>query len=254
MVDEPAVEPAVEPAPESPVPGAWLKEQGLDSYYDKLKKFDSVAAMGKGYVNLEQSYGKSVKIPEEGDVDGFNELYTKLGRPETEDKYEIEAVEGFDMTGEVMTAVKSAAHMQGLNPKQLNGVAGAYMRGVKAQQEAAQKEIDAKNAERWANYKVEWGETKTAENIELAKRVIRDAPELEGIITEEMVESDPLFVSLMSRLMRKSMDDTLVTGGQGGEDDYRPQYPDSPEMYAAGESEDSKKARAWFIKRGHKYG
>lgn len=36
-------------------------------------------------------------------------------------------------------------------------------------------------------------------------------------------------------------------------DGYRPAYPDSPEMYARGETDEDKKAREWFEDRGYTF-
>jgi hypothetical protein len=51
------------------------------------------------------------------------------------------------------------------------------------------------------------------------------------------------------------MGDTLIKGDVVDPDKaaWQPQYPNTPEMYAAGEDEESKKARAWFEAKGHKY-
>ncbi len=49
------------------------------------------------------------------------------------------------------------------------------------------------------------------------------------------------------------MDDTLIRGTQTTEEEYVPQFKDSPEMYRNGEDEESKKARAYFQARGIKY-
>jgi hypothetical protein len=250
----------VEPTPvNDPAPAPSWKDGMEPARVERLTRFegaDGTLDNGKivdSYLELETAMGSRVKIPEEGDSEGFGKLYDQLGRPESPDKYEVAKVEGFDLGTDVMAAVKTAAHAEGLNTKQLNGVAAAYMNAFKAEQEKVQQEAAKLNAERWTNLKVEWGESKTKENIELAKRVIRESPELKDIITEEQVESDPIFVAVMSRLQRAAMDDNLVTGSQASDEEYKPEYPDSPGMYADGDSEDAKKARAWFEKRGYKY-
>ena len=141
----------------------------------------------------------------------------------------------------------------GLNDSQVATLWGDYIGAVRAAQEKADKETAEKNATVWTDLKAQWGEKTTKENIELAKRAVRENPMVKDVITDEMVESDPVFVAFVSALARKGMNDTLVTGAASGEEDYRPEYPDSPEMYRHGESESAKKARAWFEARGHKY-
>ncbi|MCP4537789.1 MAG: hypothetical protein GY832_11650 [Chloroflexi bacterium] len=251
MTDEPIVpaEPvAVDTSPD------W-KEQLEPYYQDKLGKFENLAALGKGYVELEQAMGSRVKIPGPDDAEGRDKLWDQLGRPDSPEKYVLDEAmsEGVDINEDVMMAVRNAAHKAGLTGEQWTGVMGGYLNAIKEAEHAAQNGIDAKNTERWNNFKVEWGETKTAENIELAKRAVRDSELLKDVMSEEMVDKDPIFVAFVSDLMRKAQPDTLVSGEQTSDAQYEPQYKTSPEMYANGESEEDKKARAYFKARGHKY-
>ena len=254
LTPEPTTEPVVnEPAP---VP-SW--KDGMDpGRVERLVRFEEDGQLNNSkitdsYLELETAMGGRVKIPEADDAEGFGKLYDQLGRPEAPDKYEIEFPEKLQLSDGVKAAIKNAAHEAGLNQQQTAKVVAAPLNAILAEADVQNKEVAALNAERWTNYKVEWGESKTKENIELAKRAIRENPEFKDIITEEAVESDPIFVAVMSRMQRKAMDDSLVTGSQSTEGEYTPEYPGSPGMYSDGESEDAKKARAWFTKRGHKY-
>ena len=51
------------------------------------------------------------------------------------------------------------------------------------------------------------------------------------------------------------MSDTMIKGEASGDKEaaYVPQYATSPDMYRNGDSEESKKARAYFTANGHQY-
>ena len=220
-----------------------------------LSKFSTETDLAKSYVELQKVMRSQYKIPEKEDTQAWEQLYDKLGRPQSKDEYQInpEASEGVPIDDNIMAVVKDAAHKAGLNPGQWDNVMGSYLGAIKASMKAQEEEVAAKNTELWKTMTAEWGETATAENMELAKRAVRESPHLKDVLSEEQIAKDPIFIAFVSDLMRKSMDDKLVQGNQSGEEDYKPDYPNDPEMYAYGESEDSKKARAWFERQGHKY-
>ncbi len=212
--------------------------------------------MGKGYVELQDLMSKQAKIPEEGDTDGWDKFYVNLGRPETPDKYELHIPEGMEHDKDFIVAVQGAAHKAGLNQSQWATIEDTYNRYLMESTKRHDERVGKLNEERWDKYKVEWAESKTVENIELAKRLFSDlAPsELKEIMTIDDVEKDPILVNLYSTIGRKLADDTLVKGeapkSEGGS---VPKFKESPEMYAAGDDEESKKARAYFEARGHVY-
>lgn len=221
-------------------------------YAESLAKFETPESLGKSYLELEKAMGSRVKIPDMNDTEAVGKFYDKLGRPETPDKYEMDSVDGLDLADSVLSAVRQAAHEKGLNGDQFKSVAGSYIAAMKAAQEEQQKAIAGQNDQRWIELKKEWGEDVTKENLELAKRAVRDS-ELKEFMDDEAVERDPIFVSFVSNLMRKAGDDKLVTGEKATEDEFVPAHPNSPDMYANGEDEYSKKAREYFTARGHKY-
>lgn len=64
----------------------------------------------EGYRNAEKLVGADpksiVKLPREGDADGWNEVWTRLGAPESADGYEFDAPEGVTVDAEYMNWAK----------------------------------------------------------------------------------------------------------------------------------------------------
>jgi hypothetical protein len=135
-----------------------------------LSKFTTVEALAKSYVNAEKMIGADkIVIPKEGDAEGWNAVYQKLGRPDNPDGYgfkEPEKVpEGLRYDPELDKRVAAISHKRGLNKAQAAGVREDLMQLVaegatqnleagKSQELAQAKEI----ADAEAALKNEWGE------------------------------------------------------------------------------------------------
>ena len=155
--------------------GNWwdnIEDSDLKGYVANKGWKDSTE-LARGYQNLEKLLG-SEKLPMpkgDDDVDGWNKLYTKLGRPETPEGYGIKAAEGQDPT--LANAAASKFHELGLTEKQGQALTNWWAeqsQGLLDAQSAAQ----AQSAEQAiAELKNEWG-NKYDENVELGRRAARE--------------------------------------------------------------------------------
>jgi len=102
-----------------------------------------------------------VAVPNQNSTeDHWNEVYDKLGRPESADKYKLEAKSEVVPIEE--TAVKQFAenaHALGLNNKQAQGILEFYKNSM--EQTAKQTQIDAETAQAQAQQvlRQEWGKS-----------------------------------------------------------------------------------------------
>ena len=244
---------------EAPAEKGWLESYFADNpeVREKLGKFESPGALGKSYIELEKSMGSRVKIPGEGETEAWDKLYGQLGRPDTPDAYDFNPPEGIDYDPDYVSVVKTAAHRAGLNPTQVAALKEANDLYTKQQLQKQTESVEQLNNERWEKIKGDWGEDKTKENVELVRRYVdQHAPEeLKELLGDKGVEADPFLVQLLAPAAKALSDDTLIRGdnGSGGKEEYKPAFPNSPAMYTNGEDEESKRARDWFTKRGHKY-
>lgn len=115
-------------------PPEWAPEK----FWDKEKKTVRVEELGKGYKNLEQLLGRE-KIPmpsSDDDIEGWDRVYSALGRPETADAYEFkrpELPEDLPYDEDLEKSFRSYAHANGLSKKQATA---AYDFWVKRQVES----------------------------------------------------------------------------------------------------------------------
>ena len=125
-----------------------------------IEKFTEIDALAKSYINATKMIGQDkVAIPNNNSTDDqWNEVYAKLGRPESADKYAL------DVKSEVVNldegAIKSFAeqsHKLGLNNKQAQGILEFYKNNMEGS--AQQAKIDTETAQSQAEQELrqEWG-------------------------------------------------------------------------------------------------
>ena len=135
-----------------------------------ISKFTEIDALAKSYINATRMIGTDkVAVPNQNSTeDQWNEVYDKLGRPESADKYKLEVKS--DVVPIEETAVKQFAenaHKLGLNNKQAQGILEFYKNSM--EQTAKQSQIDAETSQVQAQQllRQEWGKSYDA-NIQKA--------------------------------------------------------------------------------------
>jgi len=125
-----------------------------------IEKFTEIDALAKSYINATKMIGQDkIVIPtKNSSQETWEEAYTKLGRPESPDKY------AFDVKSDVVNmdegAIKSFAeqsHKLGLNNKQAEGILDFYKNNMEGT--AQQAKIDTETAQSQAEQQLrqEWG-------------------------------------------------------------------------------------------------
>ena len=118
---------------EQPVPTvakSWKEAIPEDLRNDpNISKFTELEALAKSYINATRMIGQDkVAVPNNNSTDDqWNEVYNKLGRPESPDKYKLEVKS--DVVPLDDGAIKSFAenaHKLGLNNKQAQGILEFY--------------------------------------------------------------------------------------------------------------------------------
>lgn len=108
--------------PPSAVTGDWMSGMNEDlKGYVQNKGFKDSGAVVDGYRNLEKLLGapkeRLLKVPEKyDDVDGWNQVYTKLGKPEKPEGYGFKAPPGGDEN--FVKVAKTMFHEAGLSNSQ----------------------------------------------------------------------------------------------------------------------------------------
>ena len=125
-----------------------------------IEKFTEIDALAKSYINATKMIGQDkIVIPtKNSSQEAWDEAYAKLGRPETADKYALDAKS--DVVPFDETAIKSFAeqsHKLGLNNKQAQGILEFYKNNMEGS--AQQAKIDTETAQSQAEQQLrqEWG-------------------------------------------------------------------------------------------------
>ena len=125
-----------------------------------IEKFTEIDALAKSYINATRMIGQDkVAVPNKNSTeDQWNEVYSKLGRPETADKY------AFDVKSETLpfdeSAVKSFAeqsHKLGLNNTQAQGILEFYKNNMESNMQRATVDTETAQAQAETELRAEWG-------------------------------------------------------------------------------------------------
>lgn len=158
--------------------------------------------------------GRGVVIPKDADdAEGWQQLYARLGRPESPEGYGLEKLEGADPAFAAEAA--KTFHELGLNDRQAAALTQWWGKAVTGRAEADEGAYLAKAEAEMAALKSEWGQQASA-NEELARRGARAF----GFSPEELdkIERSVGTKALMARFLevgRKLGEDTLPAGRQG---------------------------------------
>jgi len=122
-----------------------------------LSNFKDIESLAKTVVHQQKQMGSRIPIPK--DEAGFNELYTKLGRPEAASDYELKTPEGMDayFNENALNQFREVAHKIGLNQKQVNALLDYQAGVINYELENQPATLSAQKEESEAYLKKEWG-------------------------------------------------------------------------------------------------
>ena len=125
--------------------------------HSALQPIQDVENLAKAYVNASSMIGRDkVVIPaENSSANDWNEVYTRLGRPESPDGYQIDAGEGADEN--MLGWFHQAAHDIGLNNTQAQKLVTAYNELTSSQSEGINENTQLAFDETVKELKGEWG-------------------------------------------------------------------------------------------------
>ncbi len=185
-----------------------------DFSYISNKGFKTPADLLKSYRELEKAYSSKVSIPKDGDKEGFDKLYLKLGMPQDVDGFDIDFLE---QDRELGNQFKQVCLENNILPSSAKALYDWYVKSrdvaenENAQNWARNSELEMKDMEE------QWG-ANAKKNMELMKRGIRMVSLDEDVIdnmekalgTRQMMET---FCRLGEAV---SEDNPVAFGGDGG--------------------------------------
>jgi hypothetical protein len=177
---KPSTQETKQEATTSTTQSTW-KESISETYRNdpNIQKFTEIDALAKSYINATRMIGQDkVVIPTNNSTeDQWNEVYDKLGRPESAEKYSL------DVKSKVVSlddnAVKQFAetsHKLGLNNKQAQGLLEFYKQNMEGTAQQAKVDTETAQAQAEQELRSEWGrefDSKVKQASSLAKANIK---------------------------------------------------------------------------------
>jgi len=125
-----------------------------------IEKFTEIDALAKSYINATKMIGQDkIVIPTNNSTeDQWSEVYQKLGRPESADKYQLDVKsEAVPIDENAVKQFAENAHKLGLNNKQAQGILEFYKNNMEGT--VQQSKIDTETAQVQAEQQLrqEWG-------------------------------------------------------------------------------------------------
>lgn len=189
-----------------------------------LANIGSLEDLAKGYVHAQRLVGKE-KIPlptSDDDEDAWNEIYTRLGRPEDAAKYELGELPTADEAGwsipdDYLENFRTAAHKAGLTSRQATAMMEVnkdFLSNEMAESDAAwNRAVD----EAETTLRKEFGKTYD-HKLALANRALTQlgSEELIGRLQNLGLANDPDMVRMMVKIGESIGEDQLPQGQTSG--------------------------------------
>ena len=140
-----------------------------------ISKFTEIDALAKSYINATRMIGQDkVAVPNQNSTeDQWDEVYNKLGRPESPDKYKLEVQsETAPLDESAVKQFAENAHKLGLNNKQAQGILEFYKNSMEGSVQQARIDTETAQANAEAELRKEWGRS-YEENIKKAGAVAK---------------------------------------------------------------------------------
>ncbi len=182
----------------------FYEEVKNDPTIQKIKNAESAA---KTLIHQQQMLGNRIPIPKTDEEK--TELYSKLGRPEKSDQYEINIPDTHSQyfQDEAVKNFKAVAHNIGLNNDQVQKLIDYQVESITFQNQQAQSNLAKGKDETESLLRKEWG-FEYDKNVRAAQRAMKvyGDPELTALLNTE-AGNHPAVVRLFSRLGKDVTED-----------------------------------------------
>ena len=157
-------------------PATWKDSISQEFREDpNISKFTEIDALAKSYINATRMIGQDkVAVPNENSTDDqWQEVYGKLGRPESPDKYKLEVQsETAPLDDTSIKQFAENAHQLGLNNKQAQGILEFYKNSMEGSIQQARVDTETAQANAEQELRKEWGRSYD-ENIKKAGAIAK---------------------------------------------------------------------------------
>lgn len=202
----------------------WLPEEfRADPVFKDIRDPGALAKSYKhaaGMVGLDK--GQVLRLPAAEDAPEWNDVFARLGRPETPEAYQFPELPGALVEG-VEPAARAEFHKLGLSAKQAAGVMGLYGAQVQQAEQARLARAAEVEAAVEADLKREWGDA-FEDRVHAANRAIFEVggKELGELLANTRMPdgtrmgNHPALVKAFAELGRRIAEPADLRGGSGG--------------------------------------
>ena len=202
---------------QSTQPVSW--KQSISEQYrtnPNIEKFTEIDALAKSYINAVSMIGTD-KIPLPGKTatdEQWNEVYNKLGRPESPDKYNLQFKTDVAPVDEnVIKGFAQNAHKLGLNNKQAQGILEFYKSTLESSAKEMAVNMESAQAEAANSLRAEWGKSYD-ENLRKAANVAQTYLEPEILDTQlrdgSRLGDNPKIIKAFANIANLLSEDKIV--------------------------------------------
>ena len=203
-----------DPTPNTPETNVdWRTTLPDDIAGDKsLENIKDVGSLAKSYIHAQKLVGADkIPVPNKYATEkDWDEVYKRLGRPETADGYKFDVK---DVNQDGLKSFATQAHKMGLLPHQANEMVKWYQENVNAENSAKDQVAETARTEATANLKKEFGlafDQKLKAASSLAKQYVDasvlDAPMADG----SKLGDNPAIIKAFANLAEKMGEDQFV--------------------------------------------
>jgi len=186
--------------------------------HPSLGSLDSVESLAKSYVNAQKLIGKE-KLPVPTgpeDKETWNTVFTRLGRPETAEGYQIDRAtvpSEIPIDDDFLTNFRTMVHGLGLNPTQTQGIFNWWVELEKGVLGELSEMDQTERQQAEAALRQEWGKAYD-QNIVLARTLIT---KFGGKVASDLLSSpfanDPKVIKFLAAIGRAMSEDSDLLEG-----------------------------------------
>ena len=192
--------------------------------FDGETASEAVGKLGKSYVNAQKLVGADknaiLKLPSsEEDTEGWDAVYSKMGRPDDVAGYEVDKYK--DIPGieeESLNEIAAVAHKNGVSSKALNAILDTYKGQVEGMAGKSEQDMDAMHEKFDTELREEYGEAYDQRTAKVLNAVKQHASEGLLNMAKDMpwVFDSPDFIKFVDSMVKSSSEDGGPKQGSTG--------------------------------------
>jgi len=189
--------------------------------HPSISPIKDVHNLARSYVNAQRLIGADkVPLPANPTQEDLDNIYSRLGRPETPDQYEL-PVDGNIITEDIAAQYADAAHNLRLTPEQAQGVLEFYKNNAMQGAETMQQNAEQQAQQVAAELQKEWGQA-YEEKVSAAQSLVTEFAD-DGLLNLQLADgtkvgNHPDFIRAFAAMgeFRNSVigEDTITDGAR----------------------------------------